>query len=373
MKIVIAPDKFKGSLTSLQFCKIVANELRRGIPSATVVSLPLADGGDGTVSVLQYYLGGIYRSIEVNNPLNKRVKATYLLGAEMQTAYIEMAEASGLNLLSKEEHNPMETSTYGLGELIKDAISQGVKRIVIGLGGSATNDGGMGMARALGYRFYDKMGAELYGKGRDLMALDRVEIAEADELLKNIEFLVACDVDNFLYGCDGASYIYARQKGASVDEVSFLDEGLQNFNKVIKKYFSTDLQQIKGSGASGGLGGGCRVFLKASLESGIGLIQKIANFSAHIKDADWIISGEGKLDPQTFQGKVIKGITDTATTQKLALLCGQTTLEEEEMPQYSIAYLDTILSYATNEADALKNSEKYLKKMVEKFVNKQFV
>lgn len=370
MKIVVAPDKFKGSLTSLQFCRIVEEQLKASIPSATVVSLPMADGGDGTVSVLQYYLGGEYRDVRVHNPLHKRIKANYLLIREQQTAYIEMAEASGLNLLLKDEQNPMHTSTYGFGELIKDAILQGAKKIILGIGGSATNDGGMGMARALGYRFYDKMGNELYGKGKDLKLLHHIK-EDTEELLKDIEFTVACDVANLLYGSQGASYMYAQQKGATTEEVKHLDEGLQNFNEVIKKHFSIDLQTVKGSGASGGLGGGCQAFLNAKLQSGIALVQNIAKFSEHIKNADWVISGEGRLDTQTFQGKVIKGIADKITTQKLALFCGQITLSKEQLSKYPVAYSDAILNYTNDKDKAIKNSKKYLVKMILGFLTKK--
>lgn len=370
MKIVVAPDKFKGSLTSLQFCRIVEEQLKASIPSATVISLPMADGGDGTVAIAQYYLGGEKHRLVVHDPLGRKIKAKYLLGREKQTAYIEMAEASGLNLLSKGEQNPMQTSTYGFGELIKDAILQGAKKIILGIGGSATNDGGMGMARALGYRFYDKMGNELYGKGKDLKLLHHIE-EDTGGLLKDIEFTVACDVANFLYGSQGASYVYAQQKGATPEEVKHLDEGLQNFNEVIKKHFNKDLQTVRGSGASGGLGGGCQAFLNAKLQSGIALVQNIAKFSEHIRNADWIISGEGSLDTQTFQGKVIKGIADEITTQKLALFCGQITLSKEQLSKHPIAYCDAILNYTNDKADAIKNSKKYLKKMILGFLTQK--
>jgi len=369
VKIAIAPDKFKGSLTGLEFCKAVEKGLRKHADNLEIVNLPLADGGDGTVEVLKYYLDGELISVPVNDPLGREVTASYLYSEGKRTAFIEMAEASGIRLLSDEEANPLLTSTYGTGELINDALDRGVEHIILGIGGSATNDAGLGMARALGYRLLDNDMRELKGMGKDLMDLDSIDTRQVNRKIKEVRFDVACDVDNPLYGPDGAAYVYAPQKGANSEMVEDLDFGLFTFYEVVNLEFGIDLKNVKGAGAAGGLGAGCMVFLNAKLNSGIELIKQEAQFNDKIKDADWIITGEGKLDSQTFSGKVIRGIMDSITYQKIALFCGQVDLNEEELKQLKIDHLSQISSYAKDVNDSIQNSEKYLEKAAEEFAS----
>ncbi len=369
-KIVIAPDKFKGSLTGLEFCNAVERGLKKHIADVEILKLPLADGGDGTVETLQFYTGGEFFNVEVNDPLHRKINAHYLFAEEKRIAFIEMAEASGIRLLKTDELNPLQTSTYGTGELIKNAIEKGAEHIILGIGGSSTNDAGMGMARALGFRFFDEKGYELEGKGSDLNKLYSIESSQIIEELAAVKFEVACDVDNPLFGLNGAAYIYSPQKGASPAVVEELDKGLQNFNSVVKKQYGKDLQSIPGTGAAGGLGAGCILFLNAELKSGTTLVKDVANFDELVKDADWIITGEGKLDEQTFSGKVIQGVLESRSTQKLAVFCGISELDKCQLEAHKIDYLAEMMEYAKDFEDSINNSEVYLERASEVFAAK---
>ncbi|WP_066631481.1 glycerate kinase [Labilibacter marinus] len=368
-KIVIAPDKFKGSLTGLAFCHAVEKGIKKHHPEAEIVKLPLADGGDGTIEVLQYYLDGAMISVEVNDPLYRKINASYLYSESKKTAYIEMAEASGIRLLKQEELNPLQTTTLGTGQLIIDAMDKGAQHIILGIGGSATNDAGMGMAIALGYEFYDAKGNKLKGCGNDLSLLSYIDDSNVHPQLKNMKFDVACDVDNPLFGDQGAAHIYAPQKGANPEMVEQLNKGLINFNEVVMADFKHDLQDISSAGAAGGLGAGCVLFLNAQLNSGIELIKNEADFDNKIKDADWIITGEGKLDEQTFSGKVIKGVMDSLTDQKLAVFCGISDLAASQHSDLQISYLKQTSDYAHGLADSINNAEIYLTRAAEEFAS----
>nr|WP_319570663.1 glycerate kinase [uncultured Draconibacterium sp.] len=366
-KIVIAPDKFKGSLTGIEFCDAVERGIKKYIENVTIVKLPLADGGDGTVDALKFYTGGKLISTEVHDPLLRLIQANYLYAEKEKLAFIEMAEASGIRLLKTEELNPLETSTFGTGELILDAIKRGAKHILLGIGGSSTNDAGMGMARALGYRFYDAENNLLDGRGKDLIRLGTIDVSMVNKEIRNIKFEVACDVDNPLFGPNGAAYIYAPQKGASQRVVEQLDAGLINFNEKVETQFGKNLQNIAGAGAAGGLGAGCVLFLNAQLKSGTQLIKSIADFDEQVKDADWIITGEGKFDEQTFSGKVIQGVLDSRTSQQLAVFCGLSELNEQQIKAHKIDFLAEMMQQAISVEDSIKNAEKYLEEAAEQF------
>jgi len=369
-KIIIAPDKFKGSLTGIEFCNAVERGIKKHLKDVEIVKLPLADGGDGTVEALQFYTGGEFVSLKVNDPLLRKINASYLFSSEQEMAFIEMAEASGIRLLKTEELNPLQTSTYGTGELLSDAIRKGAKHIILGIGGSSTNDAGMGMARALGFRFFDKEVNELDGNGGDLNNLHSIDNSYVLEELIDVKFDVACDVDNPLFGPNGAAHIYSPQKGASPEVVKELDNGLQNFNKVVLNQFGKDLQNIPGAGAAGGLGAGCVLFLHAELRSGTNLIKDIANFDEQVKDADWIVTGEGKFDEQTFSGKVIQGVLESRNSQKLAVFCGISELDEKQLKKHAIDFLAEMIVQAKDFEDSIQNSGIYLERAAEEFAEK---
>jgi len=367
MKIVIAPDKFKDSLTGFEFCNAVSEGILNVIPTAEIVNLPLADGGDGTIEVVNYYLKGKMISVEAHNPIFKKFTTAYLYVNDTDTAFIEMAEASGLKLLKNEERDCKNTTTLGTGELILDAINRGAKTVILGIGGSATNDCGIGMATALGYRFQDKEGKGVKPIGKHLSNIISIDDSQVDLRLKNVNFKIASDVTNPLYGKNGAAFVYAEQKGATPEDIELLDKGLEDFSKVINTHFNINTQEIKGAGAAGGMGIAAHVFLNGIVTSGIELIKEIARFDENIEKADWIITGEGKLDSQTLSGKTITGVLDSAkkTHIPVAVFCGK--IENVFIEKLGISYADSIMNISKNLDDAMKNSYEYLKEISMKF------
>lgn len=362
MKIVLAPDKFKGSLTGMQFCTVVEQGIKEVLPKAEIIKLPIADGGDGTIDVLEYHLRGTRINVKVNDPLFRKIESSYLYMDSIKTAFIEMAGASGMALLKQEEQNCFYTTSLGTGEVIKDAIEKGAKAIILGIGGSATNDCGIGMATALGYKFEDEHGKELVPIGKNLSRIRVINSSYVISSLKLIDFKVACDVTNPLYGENGAAFVYGPQKGASPAEIKVLDQGLKNMSNLFKKQFNIDVQNIKGAGAAGGMGAGALVFLNANLLPGIDLVKESVDFDTKIKDADWIITGEGKLDSQTLSGKTIQGVLVSAKKQKIpvAAFCGSISLSKEDTNHLGISYTDSVMNSANSFKDAMQNSNKYL-------------
>jgi len=358
MKFVIAPDKYKGCLTAFEFCDAVEEGLINALGKVDIIKMPLADGGDGTIDVVKHYLKGDIIKVKVSDPLFRTIEAAYLFSRETGISYIEMAEASGLKLLKEGEKNCMLTTTLGTGELIADALQKGTKEIILGIGGSATNDGGMGMASALGFRFLDKNNAVLEPKGENLIHIETIDSSEVNPLLKNVRVKVACDVTNPLYGKNGAAYIYASQKGASNEDLEALDKGLRNYSKIVQVQLGIDTQQIEGAGAAGGMGAGSVVFLKAELTSGIDLIKELADFDATIKGADWIITGEGKLDEQTLSGKTISGVIKSAKNQSIpvAALCGSVNISVETQKELGLTYAISIVKGISDLEEAMASS-----------------
>jgi len=362
MKIVLAPDKFKGSLTGLEFCSAVQEGILDVLPNTEIIKLPLADGGDGTIEMLEYHLKGKRVNVKVKDPLFRSTNASYLYMDAIQTAFIEMAEASGMALLKPEDRNCFYTTSLGTGELILDAINKGVKTVIMGIGGSATNDCGIGMAAALGYKFEDENGVELSPIGKNLSQIKSINTTNVIPDLKSVTFKVACDVTNPLFGSNGAAYVYGPQKGASENEIGLLDKGLWHISKLFSETFNLDVQNIKGAGAAGGMGAGTMVFLNAELRSGIDLIKDVVGFDEKIKGADWIITGEGKLDSQTLSGKTIQGVISSAKKQHIPVgaFCGAISLQKKSVNKLGISYVATVMDKAINLEDAMKNSDKYL-------------
>lgn len=367
MKIVIAPDKFKNSLTGLSFCKAVKKGISNVLKNIDFVFLPLADGGDGTVEIMQFYLKGKKITTKVNNPFFKKINASYLYANNQKIAFIEMAEASGVKLLKKEELDCKNATTYGTGEMILDAISKGAKKIILGIGGSATNDCGIGMATSLGYQFLDKNKKEIKPIGVNLSKITYINTDKVNPKLKDVVFNIACDVDNPLYGKNGAAMRYAKQKGATSEEIIMLDKGLKDFSKLVENTFDIKTDSIIGAGAAGGMGFASKVFLNGSLNSGISLIQETANFNNQIKNADWIITGEGKLDNQTLSGKTINGVLKKAKNKKIAAFCGAIELDKNTIKKLGIDYSDSVINHSIDIDDAMTNSYKYVEKMAENF------
>jgi glycerate kinase len=314
-KVVIAIDSFKGSLSSQEVANAFEQGFRTHFPECEIRKVCIADGGEGTVEALVDTLGGEYIEAEVCDPLHRPIKARYGIIDNGKTAVMEMSAASGLPLLTIEERNPLLTSTYGTGEMISDALQRGCRRILMGIGGSATNDAGTGMLRALGYRFLDKEGQELSGGGEILAHIASIDGSHVSDIVKECEFVVACDVKNPLYGESGAAHIFAPQKGADAEMVEQLDKGLRNFARVVEEYNGEKIADMEGAGAAGGLGGGFKALLGARLERGIDMVLAAMNFDAIIEGSDIVVTGEGRIDYQTVMGKAPSGVLKAATKQ----------------------------------------------------------
>lgn len=362
MKIVICPNSFKGALTSLEISSIIAKEIKKFIPSSEIIKFPIADGGDGTLEVLKNLIGGKYIKTFAKDPLGREIETKYL--KKESIAYIEMAKISGLALLKENEKNPMETTTYGLGELIKDAIKRKCKKIFIGVGGSATNEGGIGALTALGFKFIDKNGNILYpGKGRNLISIEKVEYPEEYENLKKVKFTILADVNNPLYGKNGASFVYGRQKGATEKMIKILDDGLRHYAKIIKKYTGIQVNKIKSSGAAGGIVAGFVSFLSADVVSGIEEILNLGSFESKIKDANLIITGEGKIDKQTFYGKGVGIILNYSIKYKIPTVVLAGKIEEEIYKFTNNPYISlfSIVQGPVSLEESIRKTRKYIK------------
>lgn len=308
MNILIAPDSFKESLEAIDVCNAIKQGFSQVYPEADYTLLPLADGGEGTSSVLSYVLDGYWQQIKVHDPLMRPITAKYFLTAE-GIAVIEIAEACGLHLLAKEERNPLLASSFGVGEMMVDAIQQGATNILIGLGGSATNDAGAGMLQALGVKLQDATGTVLKPGGGNLNQLHSIKHQALQSLLSGVTISVACDVTSPLCGPTGASHVFGPQKGATVEQVLSLDKALAHFATVTHTYISgDDCSHIEGAGAAGGLGFALMAYCQAELNSGFDTVAEVVALDKHLAKADLVITGEGKLDAQTAMGKVASGV-----------------------------------------------------------------
>jgi len=312
MKIVVAPDSFKGSLTAVEVSDAIGQGVREIFPEAEIVKIPMADGGDGTVRCLVNVTGGKILREKVTDPLGDEVWASYGILGDKKTAVIEMAEASGLTLVPENKRNPLITTTYGTGQLIKAALDQGCRKMIIGIGGSATNDGGAGMVQALGAKLLDKDREEIGFGGGELKKVFRIDTKYLDNRLSETKVLIASDVSNPLCGPKGAARIYGPQKGATPEVIEELDESLAYFAEIIKRDLHKDIKDIPGAGAAGGLGVSLMAFLDAELRPGIEIMIEIVKLEQAIKDADLVITGEGKIDSQTIYGKAPIGVAKIA-------------------------------------------------------------
>lgn len=324
MKIMIAPDSFKESLSTVEVVDSIARGIKKVKPGADIIKVPMADGGEGTVQALTAGAGGEIFQEKVTGPLGDEVEAFFGILGEGRTAVIEMAAASGLPLVPEEKRDPTRTTTLGTGELIAAALDKGVDKIILGIGGSATNDAGVGLAQALGAEFKNTEGREVGPGGGKLSEIASIDLSGLDSRLQEVDIEAACDVDNPLYGPEGAAYVYAPQKGADEEMTALLDENLRHLSEIIKKELGRDIQQIPGSGAAGGLGAGLVAFLGAELRPGVEIVLEVNDVYDKIKDVDLVFTGEGKIDDQTLQGKTVSGIAQTAGAHNIPViaLCG---------------------------------------------------
>ncbi|WLR57096.1 glycerate kinase [Mesobacillus subterraneus] len=365
MKIVIAPDSFKESLTALEAATAIENGMKKILPEASFVKVPMADGGEGTVQSLVDATGGKIITKTVTGPLGTPVEAFFGISGDEKTAVIEMAASSGLHLVPPEERNPLVTTTRGTGELIAAALDYGVEHIIIGIGGSATNDGGAGMARALGIMLLDADGKEILEGGGALNNLSTVNMAGIDTRLGAVKIEVACDVDNPLTGVRGASHIFGPQKGATQEMVEVLDNNLHHFAEILRTDLGKNIEHVSGAGAAGGLGGGLMAFLSAELKRGVDIVLDAAKLETHLQDADFVITGEGKIDGQTIFGKTPIGVAKTAKIQNVPVIAiaGNVASGCEVVHEHGIDAVFSIVPGVITLEDAFENARTYVERI----------
>ena len=372
MKIIIAPDKFKGSLSAFEVCKSIQEGIRSIYPQSEIISFPMADGGDGFSSLIQYYLYTETISCETVDPLHRPIQSGYQWDKKTNSAIIEMAAASGLVLLKEKERNPLLTSTYGTGLLINDAVQKGANKIILGIGGSATNDGGTGILEALGFQFLDNNGNTLKANGENLLAIKEIIVPS----IPKIAFEIACDVQNVLVGPNGASFVYAPQKGANKQQVEMLDEGMRNLAEVLFKLTGKEVAGIPGSGAAGGIAASLLSFFDAEIKQGIDMIIEISGIQDFLHNTDLVATGEGRIDRQSLDGKVIGKIASMANEKNIPVVafCGKLDLDSNQLQQTGLS-----AAYAIGESisveESMKNAERLLvekaKTAIKKFFQKK--
>lgn len=373
MKIVLAPDSFKGNLTSLQVASALEKGIKRVIPNANCIKVPMADGGEGTVQSLVDATGGKFVRKQVKGPAGKPVSARYGILSDGKTAVIEMAEASGLpEVEGTKDKNPMKTTTYGTGQLMMDAINKGANHIILGLGGSATIDGGAGMAQALGVIFLDKKGNEIkeLGAGGMLNKIASIDMTGVNPQVKRTKVTVASDVENPLCGKKGAAHVFGPQKGATPAMVTKLDANLKHFASVIKKDLRKDVMKLNGAGAAGGLGAGLVAFTGAKLKSGIDIVVEATGLAKQIKGADLVLTGEGRVDFQTAFGKTPSGVAKAARKQKVQTVAigGGITDDARGVFEHGIDGLASACARDMSLQEAMSNSKAHLANAAERVI-----
>lgn len=370
MKFVLAPDSFKESMTSKEACDAMERGIKKVIKDAECIKVPMADGGEGTVEALVWATNGTILKAIVKGPLGDEVEAKFGILGDSKTAVIEMAEASGIALVARDKRNPMISTTFGTGQLIKEVLNLGVEKIVIGIGGSATNDGGAGMVQALGGSLLDKDGNELSFGGGELGKLCEIDTSKLDKRLKDVEIEVACDVTNPLCGEHGASYVFGPQKGATKEMVAKLDKNLEHFAKKIKEYLGKDIKNVEGAGAAGGLGASLLAFLDCKLKKGIDIVIENTKLEEKLEGADFLFTGEGSIDNQTIYGKTPMGVALIAKKKgaKTIAFGGRILEGSENLYDIGISALFSIIPGVISLDEALKDGSKNLERTVENVV-----
>ncbi len=355
MKIIIATDKFKGSQTSMEAGESIRSGLAQSEPNAAIEIFPMADGGDGFGKVMKYYLVTQTVHCQTVDPLLREITASWEWDAENKTAVIELASAAGLELLKADERNPLHTSTFGAGLLIQDALKKGAEKIILGLGGSATNDAGMGILAAMDFIFKDERGNVLLPIGKSLHQIKTIEIPSR---LRSVQFTVACDVTNILYGLEGAAFVYAPQKGADENEVKILDKGLRNIAALILSQTRKDISAFPGSGAAGGVAAGLAAFFDIKVISGASIVMHASQMDKHLQDTAIIITGEGRLDHQSANGKVVQQVAALGNRNQVPVVavCGENTLDEKEFTALGLTAVYSLVDEKNNSAGALANA-----------------
>lgn len=368
--IILAPDSFKESMTAKEVCESMERGIKKADIKINCVHVPMADGGEGTMDSLVSAAGGKKYFMKVIGPLGNEVEATYGILGDGETGIIEMASASGLHLVPPEKRDPLSTTTYGTGQLIEACLDKKVKKLILGIGGSATNDGGMGLIQALGGKFMDKDGNELGFGGGELGKLVAIDLTNLDCRLKKVAIEVACDVTNPLCGINGASYVFGAQKGATYEMMQILDRNLMNYAKVIKNELGIDVLNIAGAGAAGGLGAGILTFLNGKLKKGVDIVVKYTKLEEKVKCADMVWTGEGSLDSQTQYGKTPFGVAAIARKYKkpVIVLAGKIGDDVEYLYENGISSVFCIIKEVTTLQEALVKGKENIEKTSENII-----
>lgn len=369
MKVVIAPDSYKGSLTAMEVANCIEEGIKRYNKNIEAVKVPMADGGEGTVQALVDATGGRIINLKVCDPLLREVDSFYGILGDDNTAIIEMAAASGINLLNGNELNPLITSTYGTGQIINDAIERGCKNIIVGIGGSGTNDGGAGMLRALGIRFLNEEGRDIPEGGAALKELHSIDKKNFNKRISKCNIKVACDVDNPLCGLNGASHVFGPQKGASNEDIKLLDESLNQYAQIIKNEFNIDVLNIPGSGAAGG-SGAAFLAIGSKLERGIDIVINETKLQTMIESADIVFTGEGRIDFQTKFGKAPYGVAKEAKKNGLPVIaiCGEIGEGYEELYNHGFTSIFSIVNKPMTLEESIKDSKKLISDVSERII-----
>lgn len=370
MKIVIAPDSFKGSLSAKEVADNIEVGIRKVFKNDEIVKVPMADGGEGTVQALVDATNGRLIHKSVKGPLFNEVDAFYGILGDNKTAVIEMASASGIMLIKEEEKDPLKATTYGTGELIKDALDSGCKKIIIGLGGSATNDAGAGMLQALGVSLLDSNKNEIGLGGGSLDKLCYIDLSKMDKRIKDTEIVVACDVENPLVGEKGASHVFGPQKGATLDMVNILDKNLEHFGDIVEKHLNVSIKDYPGGGAAGGLGAALYAFLNAKLKKGIEIVIETVNLEEKVKGADLVITGEGMMDFQTQFGKTPYGVAKIAKKYNIPVIgiCGGIGKDARELYNKGFDSIFSIVDKPMSLEESMKRSKTLMQDTAERIM-----
>lgn len=377
MNYLLIPDKFKGSLTATEVIDAISKGIKKADFTSTIFNIIASDGGDGFLDAISNSIPTNEVEIATIDPMGRPLKATYLLNATNDTAYIELAKASGLELLKEEERNVMQMSTYGTGLQIKDAVFRGVKTIYLGLGGSATNDAGIGIASALGYIFKDKNGEEVKPIGANLATVFKIEKSETLKKYEDVKFYAVNDVDNPLFGINGAAHVYGEQKGASKKEIAFLDKGLVHFNKVIKEKLKKDFALVPGAGAAGGTAYGLKTFFDATYVSGVDFLLELAEVPKIIENQkiNYIVTGEGKIDSQTIHGKLVNGVVKMARKYKIPVvaICGKLDIDANELKKLGVQKVMQTYSPSKGVKYSMENASQLIEELIEDYFLKTLI
>lgn len=373
-KIIIAPDSFKGSLSAIEAVEAMDRGIKRCFPNVETIHLPMADGGEGTMETLVRATGGTIKNVKVVDPLGKEIIAEYGILGDEKTCVIEMAKASGLDLVPKDKLAPLVATTYGTGELIKQALKDGFTSFILAIGGSATNDGGAGMLQALGMQLLDHRGVEIGYGGGELHRINHIELGSFNEKIQDCNFIIASDVQNPFVGPNGASYIFGSQKGANMKEIQLLDKNLTHWANEIAKVTGTYLHHTPGAGAAGGIGGAFQAFFPSEMRRGIDVVLEYSNFASHLHEADLVLTGEGRVDHQTASGKTPMGVAQASQKHHVPtmIIAGSVGSGIEALYPYGVVSVQSMVNEPMTLEDAIQHASHLLEAATEQMIRTYF-